>query len=269
MANRKKNAACFCAAKNQGRPAGAPGLFRKACRLLFRVCLFLIAGTMTITIFFRWVPVPCSSLMIQRQIASLWQQDKEYRFRHRWVELGQISLYAPLAVIASEDQKFFEHMGFDFEAIEKAWEHNQRRKRVHGASTISQQVAKNLFLWPGRSFLRKGMEVYFTLLLEGLWPKRRILEVYLNVAEFGPGIFGVEAASRAYFHKPAAKLNSAEAAILAAILPSPLRSNATHPSGYISQRARHIQQQMRLMGGPAALLKPLGQKNKKIGPIKK
>ena len=250
----------------QDLPPGKTGFSRRLrsfCRLALRCFVLGIAGTMTITILFRWVPLPCSSLMIQRQVASLlWQKDKEYRFRYRWVGLESISPYAPLAVIASEDQKFFDHMGFDFDAIEKAWEHNLRRKRVHGASTISQQVAKNLFLWPGRSFIRKGMEVYFTLLLEGLWPKRRILEVYLNVAEFGPGIFGIEAASQAYFHKSAAKLNSAEAAILAAILPSPLRSSAARPSGYISQRAWQIQQQMRLMGGTASL-KPLGQKTKK------
>lgn len=232
-------------------------------RLVFRGVILCLAGTMAFTILFRWVPLPCSSLMIQRQVASLWEKDKEYRFRYQWVNLGSISPYAPLAAIASEDQKFFSHMGFDFDAIEKAWEHNQRGKRVHGASTISQQVAKNLFLWPGRSFIRKGLEVYFTLLIEGLWPKHRILEVYLNVAEFGHGIFGVEAASRAYFHKPAAKLNSAEAAILAAILPSPLRSSAVRPSGYISERAWHIQQQMRLMGGTASLPKPLGKPSKK------
>lgn len=237
--------------------------FRSFCRLAFRGVIFCLAGTMAITILFRWVPLPGSSLMLQRQVASLWQKDKEYRFRYRWVKLERISLYAPLAVIASEDQKFFEHMGFDFDAMEKAWEHNQHRKRVHGASTISQQLAKNLFLWPGRSFIRKGVEVYFTLLLEGLWPKRRILEVYLNVVEFGPGLFGIEAASQAYFHKPAARLNSAEAARMAAILPSPLRSNAARPSGYINQRAGQIQQQMRLMGGPAALLEPLDLKLKK------
>jgi len=231
-------------------------------RLAFRGVLLCLAATMAITLLFRWAPLPCSSLMVQRQIASLWQKDKEYRFRYRWVELGRISPYAPLAVIASEDQRFFNHLGFDFDAMEKAWEYNQRQTRVHGASTISQQVAKNLFLWPQRSFVRKGMEVYFTLLLEGLWPKRRILEVYLNVAEFGPGLFGIEAASKAYFHKSAARLNPAEAAILAAILPSPLRSSAARPSGYISQRAWHIQQQMRLMGGLAAL-KPLGQIPKK------
>jgi len=225
-------------------------------RLVFRWSIFAIAGSMAITLIFRWVPLPFSSLMLQQQVASLWQKDKDYRFRYRWVELKKISPYAPLAVIASEDQKFLHHQGFDFEAIEKAWEHNQRRKRVHGASTISQQVAKNLFLWPGRSFLRKGMEVYFTLLLEGLWPKRRILEVYLNIAEFGPGLFGVEAASRAYFRKPASRLTSREAAILAATLPSPLRSNAARPSGYINQRAGHIQQQMQQMGG-IGLLKSL------------
>ena len=231
--------------------------------MALRWLLLGLAGTMAITMLFRWVPVPFSSLMIQRQVASLWQENKEYRFRYRWVDLGSISRYVPLAVIASEDQKFFGHRGFDYDAIEKAWEDNQHRTRVRGASTISQQVAKNLFLWPGRSFLRKGLEVYFTLLLEGLWPKRRILEVYLNVAEFGPGIFGVEAASQAYFHKSAAKLNPAEAAILAAILPSPLRSSAARPSGYISRRAWHIQQQMRRMGGPASLRKPLGKNPKK------
>ncbi|MBU3937457.1 MAG: monofunctional biosynthetic peptidoglycan transglycosylase [Proteobacteria bacterium] len=247
------------------RKRGFPFRIRSLARLAFRWLIFCFAGTMAITVFFRWVPLPFSSLMVQRQVASLWQEKQkgnEYRFRYEWVEMGRISPYAPLAAIASEDQKFLDHMGFDFDAIEKAWEHNQRRKRVHGASTITQQVAKNLFLWPGRSFVRKGLEVYFTLLLEGLWPKRRILEVYLNVAEFGPGIFGIEAASQVYFRKSAAKLNPAEAAILAAILPSPLRSSAVRPSDYISERAWHIQQQMRSMGG-VALLKPLGKFSKK------
>lgn len=231
-------------------------------RLVLKCLAICLVGTMAITILFRWVPLPFSSLMIQRQISSLWQQDKEYCFRYQWIGISKISPYLPLAVIAAEDQKFLNHRGFDFDAIEKAWEHNQRKKRVHGASTITQQVAKNLFLWPGKSFIRKGLEVYFTLLLEGLWPKRRIIEVYLNVAEFGPGIFGVEAAGRAYYRKPAARLTSAEAATLAAILPSPLRSNAGRPSGYIRQRADHIQRQMRLMGG-VSLLKPLNLKSKK------
>jgi monofunctional biosynthetic peptidoglycan transglycosylase len=226
-------------------------------RLLLRGIVLFLAGSLAMTMLFRWVPVPCSSMMIQRQVASLWQENKKYRFRYQWANLKNISPYAPLAVIASEDQKFFTHRGFDFEAIEKAWEYNQRGKRVRGASTISQQVAKNLYLWPGRSFVRKGLEVYFTLLLEGLWPKRRILEVYLNVAEFGPGIFGIEAASQTYFRKSAARLTSAEAATLAAILPSPLRSSATRPSSYISRRTRQIQQQMQRMGG-LEVLKPHG-----------
>src|SRR3989339_161489 len=253
MVNRKKTAVGSGAAKKQGREAGSPGLFRNLRRRLFHLCLLLIAGSMAITIIFRWVPVPCSSLMIQKRVAAFWQQDKDFRFRHRWVVLKKISPYASLAIIASEDQKFPDHLGFDFEAIEKAWEHNQRKKKEHGASTISQQLAKNLFLWPQRSFIRKGLEVYFTMLLEGLWPKHRILEVYLNVAEFGPGIFGVEAASRAYFHKPAARLTSGEAALLAATLPSPLRFNPAKPSGYLRQRAGQIQQQMRQLGGPALL----------------
>jgi len=256
MANRKKNTARSCAAKNQGRQAWLSGLFRKIRRRLFHLCLLLIAGGMAITMVFRWVPVPCSSLMIQKRIVAFWQGDKNFRFRHSWVGLKKISPYAPLAVIASEDQKFPDHRGFDFEAIEKAWEHNQRKKKVHGASTISQQLAKNLFLWPQRSFVRKGLEIYFTLLLEGLWPKRRILEVYLNVAELGPGIFGVEAASQAYFRKPASRLSSREAALLAATLPSPLHFNPAKPSGYLRQRAAQIQQQMRQLGGPA-MLRPL------------
>lgn len=200
--------------------------------------------------------------MIQRQITAKWQGDQGYRLVHTWVGLEQISLYAPLAVIAAEDQKFLDHYGFDFDAMGKAWQANQHRRRPLGASTISQQVAKNLFLWPGRTFFRKGVEVYFTLLLEGLWSKKRILEVYLNVAEFGPGIFGVEAASRIYFHKSAAKLTSSEAALLAAILPSPLRSDLQHPTSYILSRARHIQRQMKLMDG-GAYLKQLIRPGKK------
>ncbi|MCX5869933.1 MAG: monofunctional biosynthetic peptidoglycan transglycosylase [Deltaproteobacteria bacterium] len=214
---------------------------------------FFLAGSIALTLLFRWVPVPWSSLMIQRQIAAAWQGDGRYRLVHTWVNLEQVSLYAPLAVIAAEDQKFFDHDGFDFGAMNKAWQANPHRRRPLGASTISQQVAKNLYLWSGRTFFRKGVEAYFTLLLEGLWPKRRILEVYLNVVELGPGIFGVEAASHTYFHKSAAKLTSTEAALLAAILPSPLRSDLAHPTGYILSRVRHIERQMKLMGGSAYL----------------
>lgn len=238
------------------RLAGISFRLRFLRALLLKWLLFFLAGSIALAALFRWAPVPFSSLMVQRQFAGTFGSKGHQAQKYSWVSLEQISQHAPLAVIAAEDQKFLSHHGFDFEAIGKAWQENQRRKNPRGASTISQQVAKNLFLWPGKSFLRKGMEAYFTLLLEGLWPKRRILEVYLNVAEFGPGIFGVEAASRAYFHKPAAKLNAAEAAILAAILPSPLRSSVLKPSGYITNRAWQIQKQMRLLGG-TGFLRPL------------
>lgn len=219
---------------------------------LWGIACFLI-GSIALVLLFRWVPVPLSSLMIQRQITAKWQGEQNYRLVYTWISLEQMSLSAPLAVIAAEDQKFFDHIGFDFEAINKAWQANQHRRRPLGASTISQQVAKNLYLLPGRTFFRKGVEAWFTLLLEGLWPKKRILEVYLNVAEFGPGVFGVEAASRTYFHKPAVKLTSRQAALLAAVLPSPLRSDLAHPTSYVLSRSRHIERQMKLMGGNAFL----------------
>lgn len=238
--------------------------FRSLRTFLLKALLFFFVASIALTALFRWVPVPFSALMVQRQIASFWQEEKgkEFQLRYRWVGMGQISPHAALAVVAAEDQKFLDHEGFDFNAMAKAWEYNQHHRKQRGASTVSQQVAKNLFLWPGRNFVRKGVEAYFTLLLETFWPKQRIMEVYLNIAEFGHGVFGIEAASRAYFHKPAAKLNRAEAAILAAILPSPLRSNAIQPSGYVQERAWHIQQQMNRLGG-TGYIKPLVVKAKK------
>lgn len=230
---------------------------RSVIRALGRIAVWAVAcflaGSILLVLPFRWAPVPLSSLMLQRQVAASWRGEQSYRLAYTWVSLTRISSSAPLAVLAAEDQKFFDHNGFDFEAISKAWQANQHRRRPLGASTLSQQVAKNLYLWPGRTFFRKGVEAWFTLLLEGLWPKERILEVYLNVAEFGPGVFGVEAASRTYFHKPAARLTSREAALLAAILPRPLLSDLHHPTRYILGRAGQIERQMRLMGGNAYL----------------
>ena len=168
--------------------------------------------------------------------------------QYDWVPWDKIAPNAALAVVAAEDQKFPEHWGFDFAAIDQAIDHNQRSKRIRGASTISQQTAKNLFLWSGRSYVRKALEVGFTLLLEGLWPKRRILEVYLNIAEFGPGIYGVQAASRHYFGKPASRLNRHEAALFAAVLPNPQRLRVDRPSGYVLGRADDIEQQMEQLG---------------------
>jgi monofunctional biosynthetic peptidoglycan transglycosylase len=156
-------------------------------------------------------------------------------------------------VVASEDQKFPEHWGFDVEAIEKAYQLNQHSHRVRGASTISQQVAKNLYLWSGRSYFRKGLEAYFTLLIEGCWPKRRILEVYLNIAEFGNGTYGAEAAAERFFHRPASRLSRSDAAVLAAVLPNPERYSAAAPSRYVLQRRDWILGQMQALGGAEML----------------
>jgi len=201
----------------------------------------------------RWINPPYSAFMAETQLTAWSNHDRTYVFRHRWADLNQISPNLPLAVVASEDQKFTAHWGFDVEAIEKAYEMNQHSHRVHGASTISQQVAKNLFLWSGRSYLRKGLEAYFTVLIEACWPKRRIIEIYLNIAEFGYGTYGAEAAAERFFHKPAAKLTRADSAVLAAVLPNPQRLNATAPSAYVQQRRDWILGQMQALGGAEML----------------
>lgn len=232
-----------------------PGL-KKVSKKLLRWGAWGALGWVVLTVsavlLFRFVPLPTSAFMVERRVAS-WFSDKPYASRHDWVPLDEIAPCARLAVIAAEDQNFKDHRGFDWEAIETAVEHNKRSRRTHGASTLSQQTAKNLFLWPGRSWVRKGLEVYFTALLEGLWPKRRILEVYLNSAEFGDGIYGVEAASWAYFNKGAAALKPPEAALLAAVLPSPRRYRADRPGPYVRQRQTWILQQMEQLGGDAYL----------------
>jgi len=212
-----------------------------------------VAGSALAVALLRWINPPYSAFMAQTQIAAWQKYDRTYVFRHRWADLNQISPNLPLAVVASEDQKFPEHWGFDVEAIEKAYELNQHSHRVHGASTISQQVAKNLFLWSGRSYFRKGLEAYFTLLIEGIWPKRRILEVYLNIAEFGYGTYGAEAAAQRFFKKPAAKLSRSESAVLAAVLPNPQRLSAAVPSTYVQTRRDWILGQMQALGGPEML----------------
>ncbi|WP_432473801.1 monofunctional biosynthetic peptidoglycan transglycosylase [Amphritea sp. HPY] len=168
--------------------------------------------------------------------------------KHQWVPLEKISPRMQLAVIASEDQKFPEHWGFDLESISKALQQNEQGSRIRGASTLTQQTAKNLFLWPAKSYFRKGVEAGFTLLIETFWDKPRILEVYLNIAEFGPGVYGVEAASQKFFGKPASKLSSSEAARLATVLPNPYRMSAARPSNYVWQRSSWIQRQMRMLG---------------------
>jgi monofunctional biosynthetic peptidoglycan transglycosylase len=201
----------------------------------------------------RWINPPYTAFMAGAQLSAWMNRDRSYVFRHAWVDLSQISPNLPLAVVASEDQKFPEHWGFDVEAIEKAYALNQHSHKVRGASTISQQVAKNLFLWSGRSYFRKALEAYFTVLIEGLWPKRRILEIYLNIAEFGYGTYGAEAAAQRFFHEPAARLTRADAAVLAAVLPSPERYSASAPSRFVQQRREWILGQMQALGGPEML----------------
>jgi monofunctional glycosyltransferase len=201
----------------------------------------------------RWINPPFTAFMAEAQAAAWSNRDANYVYRHSWVDLDRISPNLPLAVVAAEDQKFPEHWGFDVPAIEKAYALNQHSHKVRGASTISQQVAKNLFLWSGRSYFRKGLEAYFTLLIEALWPKRRILEVYLNIAEFGYGTYGAEAAAQRFFHKPAARLSRGDAAALAAVLPSPERFSAVAPSRYVQQRREWILGQMQALGGPEML----------------
>jgi monofunctional glycosyltransferase len=201
----------------------------------------------------RWLRPLTSAFMLEAQAQAWLAQDHGYRTDFEWVSLERISPNAAIAVIAAEDQQFPYHAGFDFNSIREAIRASERGKRLRGASTLTQQVAKNLFLWSGRSFVRKGFEAYFTVLIEALWPKERILEMYLNVAQFGNGIYGVQAAARHFWHKPARQLSSSEAALLAAVLPNPLRLHAERPSAYVLERRDWILGQMRRLGGAAYL----------------
>jgi monofunctional biosynthetic peptidoglycan transglycosylase len=216
------------------------------------IALALLCSVLAV-VALRWVNPVFSAFMLESQVQAWLDHDKSYAWRQHWVGLEQISPNLPLAVVASEDQKFPEHWGFDVEAIEKAYALNQHSHRIHGASTISQQVAKNLFLWSGRSYFRKALEAYFTVMIETCWPKRRILEVYLNIAEFGHGIYGAEAAAERFFRVPAARLNRGQAAVLAAVLPNPQRLLANAPSAYLEQRRAWILGQMQRLGGPEML----------------
>jgi monofunctional glycosyltransferase len=226
------------------------GRLLRAVAWLVALC---IVGSVLAVLSLRWINPPFTAFMAEAQIAAWTSRDSNYVFRNSWVDLDRISPNLPLAVVASEDQKFPEHWGFDVAAIEKAYALNQHSHKVRGASTISQQVAKNLFLWSGRSYFRKGLEAYFTLLIESLWPKRRILEVYLNIAEFGYGTYGAEAAAQRFFHKPAARLTRGDCAVLAAVLPNPERLFAAAPSRYVQQRREWILGQMQALGGTEML----------------
>ena len=195
----------------------------------------------------RWLPPPTTAFMLLDPVPLA-------AIKHEWADWPRISASVPLAVIASEDQKFPSHVGFALESIRAALSDRRSGDPLRGASTISQQVAKNLFLWPGRSFLRKALEAYLTLLIEATWPKQRILEVYVNVAELGPGIYGIEAASREFFGKPPAAIDDPEAALLAGALPSPRHFDVRRPSEYLRERQRWILGQMRRMRSEQVLM---------------
>src|ERR1700726_3940366 len=220
--------------------ARGKSLLGRIARAVLSIVLLFVVLSVASVVVFRWINPPYSAFMAEAQILAWTSRDSSYVFRHSWVDLQRISPNLPLAVVASEDQKFPEHWGFDVESIEKAYALNQHSHRVRGASTISQQVAKNLYLWSGRSYFRKGLEAYFTLLIEGLWPKRRILEIYLNIAEVGHGAYGAGAGAQRLFPKTGSRLTRGDAAVLAAVLPNPQHYSASAPSRYVQQRREWI-----------------------------
>ncbi|MBS1205810.1 MAG: mtgA [Proteobacteria bacterium] len=225
-------------------------LKRIALRILLILAIFWGGGI----VLFSFLPVPFSAVMVERQIGAWLTGNFGYVAHSDWVSMDEISPWMALAVVAAEDQRFPDHWGLDFSAIQKALSYNERyEKRIRGASTISQQTVKNLLLWDGKSWVRKGLEAGLTLGMEAVWTKRRILTVYLNIAEFGDGVFGVEEAAQRYFHKPASRLTMAEAALLAAVLPNPIRFQAAAPSGYVRSRQVWILRQMRQLGGEGFL----------------
>lgn len=230
-----------------------PGTRKSFGRRLLRWVALLVVAFVAVTVLpvlaLRWLHPTTSAFMLTARYEAWKAGDKKYRTQYAWVDFNNISGHAGIAVIASEDQLFAQHNGFDVESIRKAADGNESGKRLRGASTISQQVAKNLFLWSGRSYVRKGVEAWFTMLIEFAWSKQRILEMYLNIAQFGRGVYGVEAASRAFYHGSASRISLTQAATLAAVLPNPLRMHADRPSRYVLSRRAEILSQMRALGG--------------------
>lgn len=221
-------------------------------RLCGRLTFVALALPTLVLLALRWLDPPTSAFMLTRQWEQLWS-GRAAAIHHRWIDFDRISPHLAVAVIAAEDQRFPDHHGFDLAAIHRALAHNARGRTVRGASTISQQTAKNLFLWSGRSYLRKGLEAGLTLGLELLWPKRRILEVYLNLAEFGDGVFGARAAAERIFHTSPDRLSRQQAALLASVLPDPSGLDAGRPSVHVQQKARWVRAQMEQLGGARLL----------------
>lgn len=221
--------------------------FKRAAKFMLKVGLIFFVGSVLSVILFRWVPIPVTPLMLIRLVEQV-SDGKELRLVKDWEPLSEITPSLQLAVVVCEDQEFLRHNGFNMDAIKAAFRSNSKGKKLRGASTISQQTAKNVFLWHGRNYVRKGLEAYFTVLIETFWPKERIMEVYLNVIEFGNGIYGAQAASIHYFGKDVSKLSKEESARLAVILPSPRRYKASQPGPYVARRTEWTLRQMRMWG---------------------
>lgn len=219
-------------------------MFKKTVRFFAKIAMWFIIVSIGLVLLFKWVPLPITPLMVIRYF----EKDSPKILKHDWEPIQNISKNLQLAVICSEDQNFLKHNGFDIIAIEKAYENNKKGKRIKGGSTISQQTAKNVFLWPQRSWFRKGLETYFTFLIELFWSKERIMEVYLNTIEMGNGIYGAEAAAQHWFKKPASKLSKEEASAIAAILPNPRKYKANPVTNYIASRKNWIMRQMNFYG---------------------
>ena len=222
-------------------------MIRKIFKIFFITLISLFLFSISLVILLRFVSIPTSSFILQAQLNNF-IDDNDQIVMYEWVAIENISDSMKIAVIAAEDQKFLDHYGFDVDEIEKAFEQNRKGKRVRGASTITQQTAKNLFLWSGKSYLRKGLEAYFTILLELFWSKERILEVYLNIAEFGQNIYGVEAAAQNFYKVKSNSLTMTQSSLLAAVLPNPKRYKAKYPGVYIQRRAAWIRLQTRQLG---------------------
>ncbi len=229
--------------KTNAKPAPKGKLkpfFKKVGLFIAKSVLYFFLFSVLLTLVYRFVNPPITWLMFQRWTFEGYSLDKD------WVDIDELPSYVPMAMVTAEDQKFFQHNGFDFQAIEKAMKYNEKKagKKIKGGSTISQQTAKNVFCWPQRSWVRKGFETYFTFLIEMLWPKKRILEVYINVVELGQGVYGVEAASQRFWNKPSDRISRNQAALLAAVLPRPLKYNAQRPGAYVQRRASRIARQI-------------------------
>ena len=220
---------------------------RKISLFLFKIVLWFFGASLFLVVFFKFVPIFFTPLMVIRAIENK-VAGKEIYFSHDWEPIENISMNLQKAVIASEDGTFLRHNGFDFGAMQKAFKNNERGRRIKGGSTISQQTAKNVFLWQGRSYLRKGLEAYFTVLIELIWGKERIMEVYLNSIEMGDGVYGAQAATQHWYRKDAQSLTPIQAAGIAAILPNPRKFKATGSSSYINNRKAKIVRVMRSLG---------------------